>query len=163
METSKKIDNPLAFPRPAFKINERTVCIAQNGMTLLDYYAAHCPPVPEWFKPVMPPKPIVTTEYIQNHFVKNDDQKRWIREQWNDEDDKWSFNTEEEYKDAENEEEPFDRIPEHFKNEVLEYAALRTKEIDDTHEWDNDVKRQTLFQWPFYYANQLLLMRPNHL
>ena len=39
-------------PFPDF-INDEGIRVYQHGMTLRDYFIAHTPKVPEWFKPVM--------------------------------------------------------------------------------------------------------------
>ena len=42
-------DGGPAFPRPLGSISGEEWSTAQEGMSLRDYFAAHAPPVPDWF------------------------------------------------------------------------------------------------------------------
>lgn len=123
----------------------------QEGMTLLDYYAAHAPvKPPKWWGPVMREKPKNMLR-LNQHFT---EQKRnWI-EMYFDDDGEW-HDKDPQWIDASN---PPD-IPDSFKEEVREYLDRWNKNCEETQQWEKDEEYERLVQWPYYYATQLLKRR----
>lgn len=55
---SNEVNETMAFPRAASPLPFSDQYQAQDGMTLLDYFAAHAPvDVPPWFEETVPPMP----------------------------------------------------------------------------------------------------------
>lgn len=82
----------------------------ETGITLLEYYAAHAPKAPEWFKPVMEPRPKkpqhweyrdgvteADIKFIKRNYFEDDwigkerptKRRRQIMKQYDDEMEKW--------------------------------------------------------------------------
>lgn len=112
-----------AFPRAAQYENGMINDFGQEGMTLLDYHAAHAPrEIPAWFEPEMPPRPTIP----------HDDR---LNEIW---------------KAADGEEEFLDG--KQYGPEVWEYFERKNDALIARNEWDKAKARAELVQWPYAWA-----------
>ena len=119
-----------AFSSPAFATPNGDIQWGDAGMTLREYFAARAPAdVPTWFKPVTAPRP--ATPYWQN--LGWDERK--IAD-WKGLDDYLS--------DAE------------VHPDVLAYRDQRAAIELAQQEWDRNYSTARLFQWPWYWADQML-------
>lgn len=140
--------NISAFPREHYTGAKRE---EREGMTLLDYHAAHAPAnPPEWWKPNMRKRPPDMLRVNQNF---SDEKRRWI-EQYLNEDAEWC-DKDPEWIDPSN---PPD-IPDSFKKEVKEYIDRWNKNYEDIQQWGKEEQYERLVQWPYYYATQMLMRR----
>jgi len=123
----------------------------QEGMTLLDYHAAHAPAKPpKWWKPNMRKRP---PDMLHVNLYFTEEKRRWIEQyldddyEWHDKDTQWI--------DPNN----LPDIPDSFKEEVREYLDRWNKNCEEAQQWEKDEEYERLVQWPYYYATQLLKRR----
>lgn len=122
---------------------DATMPVDSNNQTkLLDFFALAAPPVPKWFKPDIGPKPIrPDCPYSQ-------EDKKFIEAHFDDGNDIWV-----------GEGALFEKKKAILAPIVEKYSiALATWEAR-LHSHDRELAEQTLFQWPYFYAYQMLEQR----
>lgn len=127
----------------------------QEGMTLLDYHAAHAPAnPPEWWKPNMRKRPPDMLRVNQNF---SDEKRRWIEQYLDDDNNEWR-DKDPEWIDPSNP----PNIPDSFKKEVKEYVDRWNKNYECIQQWEKEEQYERLAQWPYYYAVQMLTNRQRY-
>lgn len=136
--------NIAAFPQEPYTERE--------GMTLLDYHAAHAPAnPPEWWNPNMRAKPNGML-IPRLHFT--EEKRQWFEQYRNDESGEWC-DKDPEWIDPSNP----PNIPDSFKEEVKEYIDRWNKNYEDIQQWEKEEQYERMVQWPYYYATQMLKRR----
>jgi hypothetical protein len=129
--------NPFAFPN-----DEKAT--DSYGMTLMDYFASTAPPPPDWFRPHIEerPKRSARLHEIFGKGSEHPDSELFLR-YYNDESNEWEG----------------DNIPPKLKAEVAEADKNLDIWIQKTNEWEAKNNIQTIVQWRFVYATEMLKHR----
>ncbi len=127
-------------------------------MTLLDFLIANAPTRPEWFKPTMRERPTVGLQ-VTNQF--NSPEQQTYLKNWNDEDGSWLDDaTDDELREHYNlERKEVPSVPQAFKAEISAYVEKRNKQWEDNQTWQREYDEQITFQWPVFYAGNVLAIR----
>lgn len=119
---------------------ENSGMMVESGMNLIEYFAAHAPAVPDWFEPQLPEKPQPPEHY---EMILNPVQLDIVKKAWSDDNDDWY---------EENDVRVTKEIDRVMKSWVKQWKEFRA----ESRQWEEDKQIQTLMQWPFYYASQVL-------
>lgn len=114
------------------------------GMTLLHYFMAHAPKVPNktWYKPVLLEKPKKLTS-MEWKFGKNSDhpQKELVMKFWNDDAELWDSSPE---------------VPEELKQEVSDYCKQLAENYEAIRAWEALEQKEFYLQWPRAWAEEMI-------
>lgn len=133
-----------AFPSPTVLNPDGTVNeIGSDGITKLEYFAAHAPEIPEWFKPELRPEPIKPA-YFSNAFGKTSSYPHsdFYRANWDEENEVWICKEEE--------------IPEKMKTDLEALSQKWNNYISDHEKWEMEYRLARIYQWRWKYANLML-------
>jgi hypothetical protein len=119
----------------------------QTEVTRRDFFAAHAPVVPQWFKPSMPPKPI-KAPYLSQVFGEQSDHplKHFFKNFYDDENDKWIDG-------------PLMKQDEKvvaIKKDVADHITKLNASIEAINEWERKEKIERLIQWRWFFADEML-------
>lgn len=148
------IENPEAFPTAS--INDAGDGVYQAGIDLRDYFAAHAPEVPDWFKPDIPEKP-KHPGYMHNTFGKGSGHPHAdvFIQRWDEEEEDWysvEFIRNIGQQQAK-------KIPESLKIEVANHLnnIREWRKADEI--WNINKRWETVSQWRYKYADFMLAKR----
>ena len=131
----------------AFPINAAYGADFTPGLTIREYFTIHAPKeIPEWFRPVMAkPKPPETPPIGSLLTLAEGE---LYRKYYNYDIEEWC-----------NPLHPFTlpgSITDELKVKVADYGNMKTKNWEDAKAWNKEYQHQLYFQWPRYYAENLI-------
>lgn len=122
-----------------------------DQMTLIDYYAAHAPSVPSWFKPSgLPAAPIKPLPRNHAMVTLPDSVQDAINRYYDSDNNEWNHKDAEDHKTF---------IPKEAIEFVETYRKSWNNWLIDYKKHEERERIDTLTQWPLFYAKQMLLAR----
>lgn len=122
-----------------------------HGLNTLQYFAAHAPEPPNWFKPVMPP--IITIPIGVNDSIQDETIKKVYNEFYDEDADPGNEWLDEQYNKSNK---TISGIPLDIKKTIEALINKHKEQYLKSEEWQINNKIQTITQWRFFYAAEMI-------